>query len=100
MNPLTRSEQETIIRWAMDEPQVHIFTTQPVVKRKLERAGYTPSRRSRAYGKETGWFFVEPIGEFRWSVGKRKGRKLSEEAREAAGHRLKRAREARFPTKD
>lgn len=67
-----RSEAETILRWDAHKTTVSVFTASPVVKRKLERAGLTPSKRVMSRGRETGWFFVFPYTDLRWGARKRK----------------------------
>jgi hypothetical protein len=87
----TRSEMETIFRYAADEATVSIFTAYPPTRRKLARAGYTPSRVSRQHGDEVGWFYVIPLAEFRWRAGARK-RILTPTQRAAMAERLSQAR--------
>jgi hypothetical protein len=93
---MTKAEQETIIRWAADEPVVHVFTAHPATMRKIARS-YTPVKVSRQAGREVGWFFTVPLTEFRWRVvaRRRHGRLLSEAERQAAGARLAQGRGAR-----
>jgi len=79
----TRSEMETIFRYAPGEAIVRVFTAYLPTKRKLERAGYTPSRVSRQQGEEVGWFYAIPFAEFRWRVGARPKRVLTDAQRDA-----------------
>jgi hypothetical protein len=93
---MTKTEQETTIRWAADEAVVSIFTAHLPTVRKLTRAGdYRPTRTTTYAGRETSWFFRIPLAEFRWRArpGRRSGRRLTEAQRQAAG--LARARLAR-----
>jgi len=87
---MTKAEQETIFRWAADETELSVWTAQPPVRRKLEKAGYKPYRVSRQQGEDVGWFFKLPLAEFRWRVtAGKKGRVMTPEQRQAAGDRLR-----------
>src|SRR2546427_7831641 len=90
---MTKAEQETILRWSADDEIVSIFTAHPPAKRKLERAGYRPTKISTV-GAEVGWFYRVPVSELRWRVGakKRPSRPMTEEQRQAVADRLTRAR--------
>jgi hypothetical protein len=66
------TERETVIRWDGHKDYVHLFTAAPAVRRKLERAGYQPTRRSRVQGRETGWCFTVPYRDLRWGARPRK----------------------------
>jgi len=88
---MTRTEQETIFRFAADENVVSAFTAQPSTARKLERAGYTAHKVSTRGGRPVGWFFKVPLVEFRWRVGVRK-RVLSEAQRRVLTEKLHRPR--------
>lgn len=46
----TKAEQETVIRWDEDERVLWIWTTSPVVRRRLERRGYRFDDRGYARG--------------------------------------------------
>jgi len=82
---VTRAEQETTVRWVADEDGVLIWTAQPSVKRRLEKAGYRPYPGSTRGGREVGWFYTIPLVEFRWRVGvRRAGRKKPSAASVAA----------------
>jgi hypothetical protein len=85
---VTKSEQETTIRWAADEEAVSVWTAQPPVRRKLEKAGYRPTKTSTVAGEPVGWFFTIPVTEFRWRVGAKKKRTLTPAQRQAAADRM------------
>jgi hypothetical protein len=87
---IPRDEQETIFRWSADEDVVSVFTAHLPTHRKLTRAGYVPHRVNRHGGREAGWFYRVPLGEFRWRVAvkPRRWRPATPEQRE----RLARAR--------
>jgi hypothetical protein len=92
---MTKPEQETIFRWAAEDNEVSIWSTQPAVRRKLEKAGYRPYRVSTQRGVEVGWFYKLPLAEFRWRVtAGKKGRSMTPEQRQAAGDRLRLVRKA------
>jgi hypothetical protein len=86
---VTKSEQETTIRWAADEDAVSLWTAQPPMRRKLERAGYQPTKVSIINEEPVGWFFKIPLAEFRWRVGAKKKRALTPAQRQEAGARLR-----------
>lgn len=92
---MTNSELETVFRWDAEDDVVAVWTAQPPVKRKLEKAGYEPYRVSTQAGEPVGWFFKIPLAEFRWRAGSRKSRVMSPEQRKAAGERLAAARVVR-----
>ena len=91
---MTKPEQETIFRWAADEDEMSVWTAQPSVRRKLEKAGYRPYRVSTREGAEVGWFYKLPLLGFRWRFGATKKRVMSPEQRQAAGDRLRLVRNA------
>lgn len=95
---MKRPEQETTIRWSADPAgtTVSLWTAQPLVRRKLERAGYSPARASTQAGAEVGWFFQIPLAEFRWRAGARKRRRITPTQRQAAGQRLQAVRRDRL----
>jgi LmbE family N-acetylglucosaminyl deacetylase len=66
------SELETILRWDAHKDHVRCFTASPAVRRKLERAGYRPTRRSTVKGREVGWDFTVPYADLRWGARPRK----------------------------
>jgi hypothetical protein len=88
---VTKAEQETTIRWAADEEVVSLWTAQAPMRRKLERAGYRPTKVSTIAGEPVGWFFKIPLAEFRWRVGGKR-RSMTDAQRQAAGARLSRVR--------
>ena len=89
---MTRAEQETIFRYAADEDVVSVFTAHPSTARRLERAGYTPHKVSKRGGKPVGWFYKVPLREFRWRVGARPKRVMSEAQRLALVAKLRKVR--------
>jgi hypothetical protein len=89
----TRAEQETIFRYAADEDVVSVFTAHPPTARKLERSGYQAHKVSRRGGQPVGWFYNVPRSEFRWRVGTRKKRVMSEARRLALAETLRKARQ-------
>ncbi len=91
---MTKAEQETTFRWAADEDAVSVWTAIPKDRRKIERAGYRPSRVSTQAGKPVGWFYRIPLAEFRWRAGGKR-RQVSEAQRQAARERFARARPGR-----
>jgi hypothetical protein len=91
---MTKAEQETIFRWAADEGEVSVWTSQSLVRRKLEKAGYHPYRVSTQEGAEVSWFYKLPLAGFRWRAGATKKRVMSPEQRQAAGDRLRLVRKA------
>jgi len=88
---LTRSEQETILRWDEEEQVVHIWSASPVTWRKLDRLGVRSHHETTIEGKPSGKSYRLPLGQFRWRL-KSKGR--------ANGNpdALRRAREAKQQT--
>jgi hypothetical protein len=90
---MTRAEQETIFRYAADEDVVSVFTAHPPTARKLERSGYEAHKVSRREEKRVGWFYMVPLSEFRWRVGIRKKRVMSEAQRRALTQTLRKARQ-------
>ena len=94
---MTKAEQETTIRWAADEDTVSLWTAQSLVRRKLERAGYRPTKTSTIAGEPVGWFFKLPLVEFRWRLGAKKQRVMAPAQRQAASERLAAQRAARHP---
>ena len=76
MSPSTRQERlsavETVLRWDAHKDTVSLFTASPAVRRKLERAGLSPVRRSVRRGREIGWFFSFPYRNLRWGARTRK----------------------------
>lgn len=56
----TNSERETVIRWGPSDPGVAaVWTNEPAVWRRLEKAGYAPERVTKALGGHiTGKFFT------------------------------------------
>jgi hypothetical protein len=92
---MTKAEQETIFRWAVEDGEVSVWSAQPAVRRKLEKVGYRPYRVSTHQGVEVGWSYKIPLPEFRWRVtGGKKGRAMTPEQRQAAGDRLRLVRKA------
>lgn len=67
-HPQTLAEQETIIRWDRDDPQVHLFSANPAVWRKMARLGIDPARRSTVQGREAGRFYIFPVPMLRWGL--------------------------------
>ena len=65
---LTRSEQETTIRWDEGEQTVHIWSASPRTWRKLARLGLTPTRETTRHGQPSGRFYVLPFARFRWGL--------------------------------
>ena len=64
----TKAEQETTIRWDLEEQVVHIWSAQPVVWRKMARLGVAIVRRSTVQGDEAGRFYRLPLAQFRWGL--------------------------------
>jgi len=89
---MTRAEQETVFRYAADEDVVSVFTAHPPTARKVERSGYAPHKVSMQGGQPVGWFYKVPVREFRWRVGARTKRVMSEARRMALAETLRRAR--------
>ncbi len=90
---LTRSEQETVIRWDEDEQIVRVWSASPVTWRKMARLGVrTTTETSFPGGAPSGKFYVVPLEQFRWGL---KGRRVSQGNPDA----LRRAREARQQTR-
>ena len=85
---LTRSEQETKIRWDEEAQVVHIWSASPVTWRKLERLGIRPLRETSVEGKPSGKSYALPLAQFRWRL---KGKGKAQGNPDA----LRRAREAR-----
>lgn len=55
------NERETTIRWSDDKTEgVRIFTSSPVVHRRLERRGLTSSKQTHQNGHIVGWFYAYP----------------------------------------
>jgi hypothetical protein len=95
---MTKTEQETIFRWAADEDEVSVWTAQPPVRRRLLKAGYKPYRASKQEGVEVGWFYKLPLVEFRWRVTRgKKARVFTPEQRKAIGDRLQARRRPKKP---
>jgi hypothetical protein len=96
---MTKTEQETILRWDAGGDFVSVFTAHPPTMRKLARAGYQPHRANTRGGREDGWFYRVPVGDLRWRVGAKRParRRLTEAERSARRERLARARLARVP---
>ncbi|MFQ5946328.1 MAG: hypothetical protein ACE5NC_08775 [Anaerolineae bacterium] len=64
---MTKQEKETILRFDAERDEVHIFTADPPVHRKVEKVwGVKPWRISVLDGKEVGWFYRVPYGQFSW----------------------------------
>ncbi len=78
----TRAEQETIIRWDREDSQVHLFSANPAIWRKLTRLGIEPVRRSTVQGEEAGRFYTFPVTLLRW------GFKSEARAQASQGRRL------------
>ena len=93
------TEYETTLRWSKGDDNVYLWTCLAPVMRKVEKAGHRAYRVSKMGGDVVGWFYKIPLGDFRWAVTGRKRRVMSEEQREAAAGRLKRAREGKKRTK-
>ena len=68
-------ELETILRWDGNKDIVHIFTASKPVARKIERAGYSPSRGNTRKGDWSGSFYEIPYKDIRWGVRPRQARK-------------------------
>lgn len=64
----TLAEQETIIRWDREDPQVHLFSANPAIWRKLTRLGIEPVRRSTVQGEEAGRYYVFPVAVLGWGL--------------------------------
>jgi hypothetical protein len=64
----TVAEQETVIRWDRESPEVQLFSANPAVWRKMTRLGIEPARRSTLQGEEAGRFYRVPITRFRWGL--------------------------------
>lgn len=60
------AEQETIIRWDREGDGVHLFSADPTVWRRLDRAGLTPTRTSTTRGLESGRWYAVPKAQFRY----------------------------------
>jgi hypothetical protein len=90
---MTRAEQETIIRYAADEDVVSVFTAHAPTARKVERWGYAAHKVSTRGGRPVGWFYKVPLREFRWRMGTRKKRVMSEAQRRALTETLRKARQ-------
>jgi hypothetical protein len=71
---LTREEQETVIRWDREDPDVHIWSANPAVWRRMERLGISPVHEAATAGKPTARAYTLPLSQFRWGV---KGRRRS-----------------------
>ena len=69
---LTREEQETVIRWDREDPDVHIWSANPVVWRRMARLGIAPVRETTVAGKPAGKFYTLPVSQFRWGVKARR----------------------------
>ena len=65
---LTRSEQETTIRWDEGEQTVHIWSASPRTWRKLARLGVPPTKESARAGQVSGRFYIVPVAQFRWGL--------------------------------
>jgi len=65
---MTKSEQETTIRWDLEERMVHIWSAQETVWRKLARLGVAPVRETTRHGRPSGRFYVLPLAAFRWGL--------------------------------
>ena len=53
------SERETTIRFSDDKSEgIRIFTSSPVIHRRLLKRGLTPCRIWPKVGKPLGWFFA------------------------------------------
>jgi len=66
------SQIETTLRWDGHKDMVWCYTASRAVRRKLERAGLMPLRRTLSKGRETGWFFQFPYPYLRWGARMRK----------------------------
>ena len=69
---ISRSEQETVIRWDEEEKIVVIWSASPVVLRRLHKLGLVPASESRRktgelHGKE----YRVPAAQFRWGLKRR-----------------------------
>jgi len=65
---LTRAEQETVIRWDREDPDVHIYSASPVVWRRMARLGIAAFRETTTAGKPTGKFYRLPLNQSRWGI--------------------------------
>jgi hypothetical protein len=65
----TRAEQETTIRWDREDPQVRIWSANPVVWRRMERLESPVVKATRwADGSPAGRWYEIPLGRFRWGL--------------------------------
>jgi hypothetical protein len=71
---LTRTEQETVVRWDRAEEQVHLWSASPVTWRKLARLGIPAGRETRLPGGVvSGRFYTIPLSRFRWGLKRASG---------------------------
>lgn len=65
----TLAEQETIIRWDRESPEVSIWSASPVTWRKLERLGIAAVRQTTFQGGGcSGKFYRVPVSSLRWGL--------------------------------
>lgn len=60
------AEQETIIRWDREGASVHLYSADPAVWRRLDRAGLAPTRTGTTRGHESGRWYEVPKATFRF----------------------------------
>ena len=86
---LTRAEQETVIRWDVEEQVVWIWTAEAKTIRKLARLGIEPHNETRSARTKglTGKFYKLPLARFSWGL-KAKRRELTEAERQVMRDRL------------
>jgi hypothetical protein len=65
---MTKAEQETTIRWDLEERMVHIWSAQETVWGKLARLGVAPVRETTRHGRPSGRFYMLPLARFRWGL--------------------------------
>lgn len=88
----SRAEQETTVAAGRDEPVVFIWSNNPVHVRRLRK----DPRVTQVSGDDLSGDFRIPSHLFDPLKGfKRTGRKLTDEQREAAAERLRKAREGK-----
>ncbi len=81
---LTAAERETVIRWDEADKVVTIWSSSPVVLRKLARLGIAPVRESRRRdGTLHGREYRVPLADFRWGLKRRLGETQRQRLRQA-----------------
>jgi hypothetical protein len=98
-------EQETVIRWDMEDEVVTIWTAHPNTAKKLRRLGfdpqvfgyYRPSKKSKSgVKKPRSWECRVPLSRFRWgkTAAPRKYSEAQHTAMQERGRKLQQQRQS------